>query len=144
MKPELNELRLLHSGKLATLRALILALLETHPDKAAVAQAFAQKTEELKLFMRDYNHEYLPNESQALYPALEILKRDIAFSANVHPSSGCRAASANRGAPFPAPPSASGSFPGPQWPVSRAANAHRATGQTLRHADRPKLNIYIH
>jgi len=76
---ELNELRLLHSGKLATLRALICALIETHPDKATVAQAFSQKTEGLELFMRDYNHEYLPNESQALYPALALLKQDIDF-----------------------------------------------------------------
>jgi len=52
-KPNADELQLLYAGQLATMRALLLALIETHPQPAQVMGVFEQKIEGMRLFIDD-------------------------------------------------------------------------------------------
>jgi len=70
-----NELKFLHSGKLATMRALLHALIETHPDKEALKKAFEQKAIAFDLFISDY--QYAIGEEVAGSQALRLLRDDM-------------------------------------------------------------------
>jgi len=76
---EPHEIHLLHSGKLATLRALIHAIVETHPNRAELASAFAQKAQGLECFIRDYEYEYATKETRSDGRAVQYLKKDIDY-----------------------------------------------------------------
>jgi len=85
---ENNELRFLSSGKLATMRALLHALIETHPDRAALKKAFEQKAIAFDMFICDYQVAIKEevSGSQSLHLLREDMKHWLAALEVPHPA----------------------------------------------------------
>jgi|GEM_PF-2483302 len=82
MKMESNELKLLHSGQLATLRAVLHALIraQTPENREIISQSFEQTAAGLKFFIEDWKlatAEQPSKEEQS--QTFEYLEQDIAF-----------------------------------------------------------------